>query len=258
MLYNLLFSECPVSLRDDAASECGSVTSEYSRATCDNADNGRGEPPRPRSALDRPLRFQPSCVRGDHFVFERARQRGVEREGEGRDEEGGGESSPQRRAACGDGAHWCRHEERGEEGQGWRGRGKASPRERENGQVDAGAVDRPPDVAEAVQDGFASSPARRPVPRPLAGPEGREEEEGEEENVSSSSGPPELNDDAPAAYLEDELYSALKRAERAETERAEISRLLVARERDIQELKQRLETRKSSFLHTQQRGGAKR
>lgn len=91
--------------------------------------------------------------------------------------------------------------------------------------------------------------------------QGEEGEEGAEELDCSA--PAELNEDAPAGeggdWLESELYSALKRAERAETERAEISRLLVARERDIQDLKKRLESRKSAFLlHGQNRGAAAR
>jgi predicted nucleic acid-binding Zn-ribbon protein len=43
------------------------------------------------------------------------------------------------------------------------------------------------------------------------------------------------------SLLTNELTEALERAERAETERAEISQLLAAREKDIEDLKRKLE-----------------
>lgn len=49
-------------------------------------------------------------------------------------------------------------------------------------------------------------------------------------------------------YLKTELITALHRAEKAETERAEVSRLLAAREQDIEELKRRLDKHKTQYM----------
>jgi len=48
--------------------------------------------------------------------------------------------------------------------------------------------------------------------------------------------------------LKNQLDFALKRAEQAESERAEVSQLLAARERDIEKLKQRLAINKATVL----------